>query len=524
MELSVRAFVTKARSRLVQACFPLLNKSSYLDWLFGGLLLAIFLASRLLNLMALPIFVDEGLHIAWAQQMWAAKDFVHGTGDGKFLPIWLLALVVPWTSDPLAAARIISVISGLASGIATLYLAYTLWPQRGLVWTSAIIYLFLPLPLLCERMVLVDSLLTALATLILALSIKFIRHPTKAAGRILGLCLGLAYLTKLTGLFYLAIPILSFICLNGRQQSARILIRPYLVALVVAIPAVLEFPSQLVGAAVQRILNPTGRSISAGDWRLYGLGETWLDLITYVTWPVLLLAIMQLLHGLRSRRREATLLAILLLITPSFYILSAKDVWCSRYLLPIAPLLVILAAQALTNLASLLAQGSRLGHYKAWLALLCSAILLPSLTFDRQLITEPDQTPFTSVDRWQYVTGWPAGYGLDETIAWLRNQAAHGPLNVVTNIYSGPTQEGLRLYMGKGSPNIHLISINLQTGQVPLLQLIQSQPSPTVLLLNEPIDQVADAALALCPTVLMTFPKPEDQSRLVVRSCAANLE
>lgn len=508
---------------LDQAHLWLPSRPSRLSWLAGCLLVAAFLVSRLINLMALPIFSDEGIHISWAQQMLATGDFIHGTAAGKFLHIWLLALIIPGAQNLLIAARVLSVAIGLASGIATLYLARTLWPQQNLGWTTAIFYLLLPLPLIHERMALADSLLTALTTLILILSIKFIRQPGKTIGYALGLCLGLAYLTKLNGLIYFAVPILSFILSKERQQSAKVLTGPYFVAFLVALPTALEFPRQFLSEAVCRVLNPIGPQISAGDWRLYSLGETWLDLTTYITWPILLLAVMRLLYDLRSREREAALFAVLLMMTPTVYILLAGDIWYSRYLLPIIPLLVILAARALTDLASLLAQSTRLGHRQVWLASLSLLVLLPSLAFDHQLITDPSHTPFTPVDRWQYITGWPSGYGLAETVAWLKQEAAEkGPLVVITDVHSGPTREGIRLYLGNDEPDIRLLSIDLQSDSgEKLQQLVQAQTVPTLLLLNEPVDQDPNPLASTCPTTLAVFPKPENKSRLMLKGCVA---
>jgi 4-amino-4-deoxy-L-arabinose transferase-like glycosyltransferase len=502
----------------------LLNKPTRPDLFFACLLISLFLASRLLNLGVLPVFTDEGMHIGRAQHMLETRDLIRGTLAGKFLHIWLLALIVPWSQNLLVAARALSVATGLACGIATIYLAYTLWPDRKVAWITALIYLPLPFPLMNERMALSDSLLTVLTTLTLALSIKLIRHRRAVAGYALGVCLGLAYLTKLNGLIYFAIPIAALILLGEETQSPKILIRPYVLAFLIALPTVLEFPSQFLSVAVRSVLNPIGPQMSAGDWRLYGLGETWLDLGAYVTWPVLLLAAMHILHGLRTGKRDVILLAILLLMTPVFYIVTAKDVWYSRYLLPMVPLLVVLAARTLVNLASLLARSTRLGYERIWLAALCLLTLLPSLFFDCRLITDPRQAPLSPVDRWQYITGWPAGYGLAEAASWLRQEATKDtPIVVITDIHHGPTQEGVRLYLDEGQSDSRLLSVDLRRNpDEALTQLVQAQTFPTLLLLNEPADKSWDTPESPCPTVLAVFPKPENHSRLVLKSCSAS--
>jgi len=505
---------------------PLLpSKTTYLHWLIGCLLVAVFLASRLANLTILPIFTDEGMHIERAQRMLETGDFIGGTLAGKFLHTWLLALIIPWTQNLLIAARALSVATGLACGIATIVLAYTLWPDRAMGWVTALIYLALPLPLINERMALTDSLLAVLATLILILSIRLIRKPRNVTGYVLGVCLGLAYLTKLNGLIYFAIPVLAFVLLRKETQSLKILIRPYLLAPLIALPTALEFPRQFFSVAVRSVLNPVGPQMSAGSWRLYGLGETWLDLTTYVTWPILLLAAVRLVYGLRNRERETALIGVLLLLTPSFYILLAKDVWYSRYLLPMIPLIVILAARMLIDLASLLPQHTRLRNEKVSLVVLCLVTLLPSLVFDYELIRDPEHSRFTAIDRWQYISGWPAGYGLSETVAWLRQKAAdEGPLVVITDTHSGPTQEGIRLYLGNGEPGIGLLSVDLRSdsGDEMLQQVVQAQTVPTLLLLNEPADKDLNPSISPCPTVLAVFPKPGNQSRLVLKGCTTS--
>ncbi|MBE7469179.1 MAG: hypothetical protein DPW09_19005 [Anaerolineae bacterium] len=434
----------------------------FLPWLAGGLLFALFWASRLTNLTALPIFVDEGLHLSWAQQMLVTGNFLQGTAAGKFLYIWLIALVINLANDPLVAARILSIGTGLISGIATFYLARTLWPDSNSAWLAALIYVFLPLPLICERMALVDSLLAGLATLILIFSIKLIRDASKASSYALGLCLGLAYLTKLSGFIYWVIPILAFIILKEQKSTIKPFIYSYLIAFLVASPTIFELPKQfLYEAAVRSVFNPIASQVSASDWRMYSLGETWVDLMTYVTWPILLLALTRLGYELLSKARQAILLAVLLLLTPGVYLLLAKDVWFSRYLLPIVPIIIVLAARAINDWVLIVGESTRLRSKGVWLSFVCLLAMLPSLIFDYRLITNPSEAPFTVIDRWQYVTGWPAGYGLAEVVTRLRQEAGtKGEITVITGSHPGPTQEGLRLYLDNHMSTIKLKSIH----------------------------------------------------------------
>ena len=145
--------------------------------------------------------------------------------------------------------------------------------------------------------------------------------------------------------------------------------------------------------------------------------------------------------------------------------------------------------------------------------------MLPGLIFDYQLLTTPDKASFTPVDRWQYVTGWPAGYGVSEATAWLQQKANQDrPITVLTNIRSGPAREGIRFYLGNRQTNIHFRSMDLANISKETLQSF-IQTKPTLLLLNEPADQDQPPWSLLCPTTAAIFPKPENESRLLVKAC-----
>jgi 4-amino-4-deoxy-L-arabinose transferase-like glycosyltransferase len=403
------------------------------------------------------------------------------------------------------------------------YLARTLWPaQYRAAWLSICIYLILPFPVVIERMVLADGLLAALTTGVLILSLKFIRQPRPVYGYALGVYLGLTCLTKLNGFIYLIIPLLAALFLaNTPKYALRTLVRPYLIALLVMLPAIIGLPGQFLSVVAHSLPDPTVFPRPATDWWLYGLGETWLDLTTYVTWPILLLACMRLVYELRTGPRRALLLTILLLLTPTVYTLLGKDVWFSRYLLPIVPILVVLAARALTDLSVNLVQHTPLKNSWFWLVSTCFLSLLPSFIFYYHLITNPLLVSFTPVDRWQYITGWPSGYGLEEAVDWLKRETKAQAITVVTNSYSGPAQEGARFYLGQQPPNLYWYSLNLSNSSPKILQtFIQTQSSPVLLLLNEPVDEREGAAAALCSSVLKVFAKPENQSRLVIKGCS----
>jgi len=122
-----------------------------------------------------------------------------------------------------------------------------------------------------------------------------------------------------------------------------------------------------------------------------------------------------------------------------------------RYFLYIAVPIVALAARGLL----LLADGVRahLTMTRARPLLLSCAvavglIVLPAIVADATMIATPSRTPLIPADRFQYVTGWPSGYMLAPVLSYLRRQARHGPLTVVTE-GSNPPRDMLRVALAR---------------------------------------------------------------------------
>jgi hypothetical protein len=61
--------------------------------------------------------------------------------------------------------------------------------------------------------------------------------------------------------------------------------------------------------------------------------------------------------------------------------------------------------------------------------------LVPALRLDLRLLTDPSRAALVEDDRFQYVTGWPSGYGVRDTIAFVRAERDRHPegITVVTH-------------------------------------------------------------------------------------------
>jgi len=134
-------------------------------------------------------------------------------------------------------------------------------------------------------------------------------------------------------------------------------------------------------------------------------------LYQYLAWPVALLVIV----GLLAKRNR--LLLINALVPLVLLIISAKILF-PRYLLPIFPFLLIYAAGGFNWLRQTLPRALK--------PLLIIFLLAPAWFSWRILIDLPT-APLPEIDQWQYVTGWPSGYGVKELVNYLQVNSL-GPL------------------------------------------------------------------------------------------------
>jgi hypothetical protein len=182
-----------------------------------------------------------------------------------------------------------------------------------------------------------------------------------------------------------------------------------------------------------------------------GLAAQWLW--AYWTPGLIVLALAGLTTALTRREhwRAAVLLA-LLSAGPAVAFVAVSEIWYPRYLLFTTVPLLPLSAWGFVGLADL--AGKHVRHGQAVQAALVTAglivVLFPALRFDLALWTDPSQAPFPSLDRFQYVTGWPSGYGSRDSIAFLAAQRQHHPGGLLL-VTPGPstTASAVRLLWAK---------------------------------------------------------------------------
>jgi hypothetical protein len=399
------------------------------------LLYSLYFPSRLFRLTSLPIFLDEALHIRWAMLIAEGKKPWWRPWDwGRALGVWLEALVAPLGGDPLLRDRALSVVMGAVTLWACFEIGRRLYgPRVGLV--SALFYVFCPFPLLYDRLVLADPLLSALGATTLLLSLRLVEVPTVRWGLLLGLAMALVAYTKITGLPLLGIPLLSVLLL----RPARVMVRPLLAAHALAL-ALMAYPLLLWarGSQVSLMVQMATQTDIGFLERLavnLRLIADWL--FVYWTAPLIILGATGLLMAAARRSRPGLLLALLTLL-PLLAFSACLTRGLPRYLLFTSVPFLVLAAAAFSSLLDGLADRLRLqsAGRGALLGVLILLAIAPALRLDYDVWNDPSRAALPPPDRDQFISGWTSGYGVRDTVAFVRGELARYPagITVVTHV------------------------------------------------------------------------------------------
>src|SRR5262249_50053129 len=128
-------------------------RASPIYWIAVGLLL-VFWISRVHNLLALPLFLDEASHLTRAQWVWQGRPF-YLLETGKMLAPYLAALFWPFSAAPFIG-RYVVVILG-AVGIASAYAVGCELRSRYVGLLCMTLWIICPQLMFFERMALVDT-------------------------------------------------------------------------------------------------------------------------------------------------------------------------------------------------------------------------------------------------------------------------------------------------------------------------------------------------------------------------------
>jgi hypothetical protein len=442
-------------------------------WLWRASLLAAFAVSRLVGLTRLPAFVDENLHMSWAMHIARGERLGQPWSHGRAVQVFANALVVPWVGEnTLWASRCLTVAFGAVTLLAILALARRLYDEPTALVAGAL-YVSCPMTLFYDRLVMADPVMSTFFALSLLASARAAQSGRVRDGLLAGPPAALAVLSKASGVLLLFVPVAAWLTLS-RPRRRRL---PALGAALAAAFGLVAWPLWRFLEASRSMAERNVGGGAAGSLdrivRNLGLVADWFP--GWWTLPLVLLALGGALGAIVRRDRPGLYLAAAGALPLVFLVVTATF-WYPRYILYAAVPGVILAARALADLGGWAA--SRLGvpaggPRHALLGAATAVALIPAVKADSWVWTDPSGTPMPGLERLQFVDGWPSGYGVGETVQFVRDELARHPegLTVVVNSRAHLTTRVALGIAFRRAPALRLEDLPLErTDVVPLLE------------------------------------------------------
>ncbi len=429
-------------------------------------LLGIYFLTRFIAIRTLPPFNDEFIYVRWAQQGFFDPAMrLISLRDGKQpLYIWLVSLMMNMIPSPLAAGRIVSTLAGAMTMIGVGVLSYQLYKSRVISLAASVLYILAPQALLLDRFALYDSLLGALCTWSMIVMNSMIGRPTLGASLVLAFMLGAALLVKSSALFlFVLLPIGALIFSKTTRRKIHVA-GLFVVTVVVAL---LYQSVQFLSASSSFIAEKNATFIYTLDQlrtlpiiphltenlRLY---THWV--LSYVPLPLIALAISTWIID-RKHFKAHLFLTLAVLIPFLSIVLVGKTVYPRHLFFLSIPLLILAGAGAGRILTSRLPMWTRVA-----ILFLCA---LPILYMSSRIVIDYKSAPLPAMDRFQYIEGWPAGWGVKDIARYLEDKSAKGSLTILTEgIYGSMPTTAMYLYFGQ-YPQVHILPIDDTTFLIP---------------------------------------------------------
>ena len=322
-----------------------------------------------------------------------------------------------------------------------------------------------------DRLALMDSLLAATAALSLYLQILLAQNPQLDVALLLGLAMGAGLLTKSSAQFFLLLLPFSLLFFNWQQKRAGrrfltwlfySLIAFFLAKGIEAILRLSPFYGQIgiKNHAFILTFSEFRQAPFALFWGNLKMFTGWLGL--YLSWPVLLLALLPVVRALKDWRRflrpfkrkiavaDFSLLLFLWFAVPFVSLAFFGKSTFPRFLLFMSVPLLALAGYQLSRFLNLLSQRS------FQIALVVLVFASPTIVC-LQILFRPTAAVIPKPDQNQYIHDWPAGWGIKEVVAFLNEQQKKGKVLVGTEGTFGLLPHALELYFWD-NPNVEIKS------------------------------------------------------------------
>lgn len=429
----------------------------YYLFLAAGLLMLLYLLTRLYNILGLPIFTDEAIYLRWSQI--ALNDaqwrFISLTDGKQPMFVWITMIYLKFISDPLLAGRLVSVSAGIISSVGIFFLAKEVFKNQKIALLSVLFYILFPFTLVYDRMALYDSLVVMFMVWSLYFEIILIRQIRLDIAIILGAIVGAGMLTKSSADFALVLLPFSILIFNFSAKLRKSRITHWLIYSLITIVISNVIYNILRLSPFFYIINQKNYLFiySPAEWIKQPFAFFINNITTLFNWlagytaaPFLILVISSFLLSFKFTKEKTLLFLwfIVPLISFSFF---------GRLLYPRFILFMVIPLIPLASFALYELMIKFKNYWLKTLIFLCFIIIF--IYKDYFIITNFVNAPIPQADKGQFITGWPSGVGVAETVNYLQKESRKRKIFVATQGSFGLMPYALEIYL-HDNPNIKI--------------------------------------------------------------------
>jgi hypothetical protein len=385
------------------------------------------LFSRLLNLLAFPPFIDEYLHIAWAQDVYRGH-FLTGAENGRLIALWWMALFQLSGDGVLWIVRTVTILFSMV-GLATVYSLGRKFAATIGGILAASLYILAPFIFFHDRLALSDTYVSVLGILAVWFSVRFTSRQRPLEAILAGLLVTSAVVAKANGIMLALTPgiaILLLMPLPKWKKIAQGLLLAYGAFFITFGPfyVLLKWRGwAYFGVATTVVGTDSGNGLI--QRLIINLREAWTTDAIYLSSTLLVLTVLVTVYLIIRKPRAGLFLALTTLL-PLAAVCAFASKLSGRYILFHVPMLILCLAVGLGKIAANLQQRNGLVQ-KAALPLVTGIILvwgiLFALPFQATAKSDPASLVLSPADRNEYITADSSGFTFKDVGAYLLNES-----------------------------------------------------------------------------------------------------
>lgn len=462
-------------------------KKYRLEFVILAILTLAYFISRFYSVLSLPIFTDEAIYIRWAQiaKQDANWRFISLTDGKQPMFIWLMMISLRFIQDPLLAGRMVSVGAGFLTLIGMYFLGREIFKSNKIGLISSALYVVFPMALVYDRMALYDSLVGSFAIWALFLTILLARKVRMDVALILGMVIGGGVLTKTNAFFSIYLLPFSLLLFDWNKKLMGSRLSKWIGLCLISVILTYGFYSVLRLSPFFHIITEKNAIFvyPLNEWLNHpfeffaGNMMAFIDWVSrYLTWPLLVLVFSSFLIGKSFLREKITLFLwfILPLTALGFFGKTLYPRFIFFMILPLIPLI----AYPLANIYT---------RFKKIYLFVVFCLLFFALAFktDYLILNDFSKAQIPVSDTSQYLTDWPAGGGIKETVEFFNEEARKGKIYIATQGTFGLMPYALEIYLVKNS-NIKIEGFWPLGSAIPAKVIEESKKNPTYFFFYQP--------------------------------------